>query len=312
MRFVFSLIAEYPQSGIDPGNAFLFIPALHEVASARCKRSSLYGTWIRKGFLMLPIRAFTKLRFVLLACSSLSLPRLVDAASIYLEAETGTIADVQLTNSTTGPGWNLVNDLEASAGTAIESVFDSANAPDGANDDIVTYDVTFPESGTYFLYARVGIPGVGGPDDEEYFRNDSFFVPSSFSNFQYPTFAEAVRALNFGNETTDKTRGTNSILDSYGWVGITQPVTNNGGGIDNSNSNVILAGSNGPDPYIVPAAGTYTFQIGGREDGLLIDALVFSTENDLTIGLLDAIVPEPSPLLLLCCGVFTCLRRSKV
>ncbi|MEQ8836381.1 MAG: hypothetical protein RID07_06210 [Lacipirellulaceae bacterium] len=226
---------------------------------------------------MLRLRCDDVLKLSLLVGLSLSLAQFSHATTIYFEAESGTVADVQLTNTTTGPGWNEISDVDAFGGTAIESVFDTADAPNGANDDTVTYDVTFPESGTYFLYARIGIPSIGGPDDEEYFRNDSFFVPSSFATFQYPTFAEAVRALNFGSQTADKTRGSNSVLDTFGWVGITQPATNNGGGIDNSSNDVILAGSNGPDPYVVPAAGTYTFQIGGREDGLLLDAFVFST-----------------------------------
>jgi len=49
--------------------------------------------------------------------------------------------------------------------------------------------------------------------------------------------------------------------------------------------------------------GKETFVVGNREDGLHIDAFVFSTDADLTTSELDALVPEPSALLLGVAGV---------
>ncbi len=126
---------------------------------------------------------------------------------------------------------------------------------------VASYNVTFPEAGTYDVYARLRIGPLGASDD-------SFFYGSGFGSKSVTAAGDWI------------TVNTLSVPAGYVWVNLSE-----------------YAGSDGEPgvTFTVPSPGTQTFQIGARENGLLIDALAFGTSTQtFTDAELDATVVAPS------------------
>lgn len=147
------------------------------------------------------------------------------------------------------------------------------NPGDASN--IITYQVTFQDSGVYDFYVRLWV-GPNGFDD------DSFFYGNGFGE-KDPTTDEDwhfVNGLGSGGFAD-----SSSVIDGPGpfgvevwkWVNLTK----NG-----------YQGSPG-DPFTTSLDSlTNTFQIGGREDGLYIDKIAFGKSNlFFTVGALDNELP---------------------
>ncbi|MGA2241987.1 MAG: hypothetical protein ABSH11_08090 [Verrucomicrobiota bacterium] len=178
-------------------------------------------------------------------------------ASVKLEAE----------SSTRGADYAIGND---GVTQYIYPTSTSTAGNPGSAARVVTFTVTFPEAGTYNLYARVRV-GSGAAND------DSFFYGNGFGSKSPTSDADWILCNN---------------LTTPGFTGASNVVT--GGGTAGSQvwKWINLSAFNGgetPITFAVTAGSlTQTFQVGAREDGLYLDAFVFGTANyTFTVADLD-------------------------
>ncbi len=144
---------------------------------------------------------------------------------------------------------------------------------------VATYQVTFPDSGTYALYARVRV-GPGG------YNSDSFFYGSRFGILNDTASADWV--LINGLASAGFTDSANVVSGPgtagtgvWKWVNVT----------DNT-----YQGSPGDSFYVSEDSLTRTFQIATREFGLDIDQFAFAKTNlEFTVYDLDNDLPGTTP-----------------
>jgi hypothetical protein len=185
----------------------------------------------------------------------LGLAGLSNAAVIGFQAESGTLgADFDPPQI----------DPLALGGQYITIETTAGGGSPGSENRIATYTVTFPEAGTYTFYARLLVEDQlnpqGAPD------NDSMFYARGFGTKTANSNADWVQCNGLDMNP----------FDEYGWFNLTEAVGYGAAGIS----------------FEVPAGElTQTFQVGAREDGLRMDAFVFSTTS-LTDEQLDAAVPQ--------------------
>jgi hypothetical protein len=166
----------------------------------------------------------------------------------------------------------LVNDPLASGGRAVDFVPPSLTAkPAGSPGRLLSYQVNLPFAGDYALYMRARVADAAGG-----YSTDSLFIGQTLG--ANPDFYRINNIFNLGA----------AAADNYLWYNLnTEGEVQTGGGIavDNNSNNT------GPANnllYSVPAPGTQTFVIGGRETGLDVDAFAFSDALGLTSAQLDA------------------------
>ena len=128
----------------------------------------------------------------------------------------------------------------------------------GDTSRMVTYQITFQDSGSYNFFVRLRV-GPNGFDDDSFFYGNGFGEKNAATNSDWIF----INGLGSGGFTD-----TSAFVDGPGpmgsnvwkWVNLTK----NG-----------YQGSPG-NPFIVSLDNlTHTFQIGGREDGLSIDKFAF-------------------------------------
>ncbi len=170
---------------------------------------------------------------------------------IIVEAEDGTV----------GSDFLIETDAADASLTYVTINTDAAAANATTNpataDRVISYQVTFPDSGTSSLYARINV----GPDN---FNDDSFFQGNSFGEKDPAIdsdwlFINGLAAAGFsdGEDIVREAGGIGSNV--WKWVNLSENAYPTAG-----------------VKFIVDEAGsTYTFQIGGREDGLKIDKFAF-------------------------------------
>ena len=207
------------------------------------------------------------------------------AALIGFEAESGAAT----VTSTIHDGFQpILSDPLASGGQYITTENRvPAPAPGAFPSDLrytATYNVLFSEAGDYDLYARLQVE-VGNADD-------SFFYGRIFDTPD-PTSDTDNAWININDLVTKGPVG------EYIWVNLSEHT-----GVA-SDAGTVFTGV---------TAGPQEFWIGGREDGLRIDAFAFGTaDQTFTNDQLDAsLVPEPSifgMLLLSSMGALTMRRR---
>ncbi len=134
----------------------------------------------------------------------------------------------------------------------------------GSDARVASYSITFPEADTYQLYARVYV-GSDGYNDDSFFTAKTFGIKSS---------------------TTDTDWDMINGLAGGGFTAGQDIVTSSGGG----GGTLVWKWFKWDTLFTVSEGGlTQTFQIGGREDGLYIDKLVFGpSDTALTVGNLDS------------------------
>ena len=201
------------------------------------------------------------------------------AASVLVQAESFTNAG--------GAGFVSLLDPTASGGRYATTLGDNTAATPS---DLGSFQVSFAESGTYTLYLRALAEGDAAAQG----GNDSFFIPATFG--AAPTFPERINDIQ--NTTPDP-------VPQYSWINIfTKQGLEFGGAV---------TGGGTSGQYTVGAPGVQTFVIGGRENGLRLDAFVFSTEANLTAAQLNTIagVPEPTSVLLGAMGLLGLASRRR-
>jgi hypothetical protein len=216
--------------------------------------------------LMSCLKPFRNISPLTVVAAIISVSNAAYAASVKIEAESGML------------GANFA-DTNISGAHCITITTDSTAQNPGSADRVATYSVTFPEAGTYELYARVYV-GPGGADD------DSFFYGNGFGS---------------KSPTSDTDWITSNNHNSSGYTGASDVVTNNGSAGGQVWKWVNLSeysnGGETPMTFVVPAGNlAQTFQIGARENGFAIDALLFGTSGYLfTVADLDAGGPGNPP-----------------
>ncbi|MDW7980321.1 MAG: BNR-4 repeat-containing protein [Verrucomicrobiales bacterium] len=146
-------------------------------------------------------------------------------------------------------------------------------------DRVVTYSVTFPEPGTYDLYARVRVGPLAWSNDSFLFGNG--FGTKSATNAAHWVLANNLASAGYTNATD--VVGDDGVVGvlTWKWVNVSE-FTNSGGA---------------RITFTVPEGQlTQTFQVGTREYGLWIDAFVFGTSDyTFTVAELDAGGPGTPP-----------------
>lgn len=161
---------------------------------------------------------------------------------------------VQAESGILGSDFRIVDTLGARAVT-VKTNLTTLNP--GNNNRVITYEVTFPDSGIYDLYARIMV-GKNTFDDDSYFYANGFGTKNPANN------ADWIRANGLA------ILGYTSSLDLVGGAGIAA------NGVWKWINLSMYYGDATPISFHVEQGSlTQTFQIGGRETGLYIDKLVF-------------------------------------
>lgn len=185
---------------------------------------------------------------------------------IIVEAESGNVgSDFQVTTDAGNSNLTYVT-IKTDAAAA-----GATNFP-AKLDRTISYQVTFPDSGTYNLYARINV----GPDT---FNDDSFFYGKTFGQ-KDPTvdtlwnMVNGLAAGGFSNASDVVREIGGAGSNVWKWVCITGNTFNSVGA-----------------KFVVPEGGTtFTFHVAGRENGLFIDkfafgkSIVFYTVDNLDKG----------------------------
>jgi endo-1,4-beta-xylanase len=162
---------------------------------------------------------------------------------------------VQAESGTLGSDIRTVDTLGARAVITKADLINSLN-PGSAN-RVITFQVTFPDSGTYDLYARV-LVGPGA------FSDDSYFYANGFGSKNVTTDADWIRA---------------NGLAAVGYSSSTDVVDGGGSASSKIWKWIDMSKFTGDAPAIKfrveRGALTQTFQIGTRETGLYFDKFVF-------------------------------------
>ena len=127
---------------------------------------------------------------------------------------------------------------------------------------LVTYQVTFVDSGYYDMFVHLRV-GAGG------FNDDSFFYPRGFGKKDDTASVDWVFVNGLGtagfSDSAAIVYGTGTVgTQVWKWVNV---------------SNNTYSGAPGDSFYVSLDSLTKTFQIGSREDGLDIDKIAFGKSN---------------------------------
>jgi len=220
-----------------------------------CKKSKIH----RKGQRTCPSDLLVsrhRLIYLVSLCLVLGLAGSSKAAVIGFQAESGTL----------GAHFDPpIIDPNALGGRYITIESDGAGGTPGHENRIATYTVTFPEAGTYDLYARLYIDTAieGAADCDSMFYGNGFGTKTA-NDVDDWTFCNGLDA---------------NPSDEWFWINLSEDTGQWG-----------EAGVS----FTVPAGElTQTLQVGAREDYLRMDAFVFATATGTFYDReLDAAVPQ--------------------
>jgi endo-1,4-beta-xylanase len=167
------------------------------------------------------------------------------ANSVSFEAESGTL----------GSNFRKVDSLGTTLVTISTDVVNSYN-PGNAN-RVITYQVTFPDTGTYDLYARIYV-GPNGYNDDSYFYANGFGTKDPASNSDW-IMCNGLDPVGYSLSTAVVNGAGGAQIQVWKWLDCS-----------------LFNGGSAPIKFKVGVDSlTQTFQIGGRENGLCIDKFVF-------------------------------------
>lgn len=184
------------------------------------------------------------------------------AAFVAFEAESGAL----------GADWAVSNSTSPAYITILSNY--AGNNPSNAT-RVASYSITFPEPGTYQLYARLRV-GAGGFNDDSLFFAKTFGVKSPTTDSDW-NLLNGLAGVGFTNSTSVVTGGGTAGSGVWKWINVSQNLGQYG--------------------FVVAAGNlTQTFQIGAREDGLDLDRFVFGTADyTFTVADLDTGRPGTPP-----------------
>ena len=156
----------------------------------------------------------------------------------------------------------------------------NATSSPGTSDKVLTFTITFPEAGSYELYARLRV-GAGG------FNDDSFFFGKTFGTLA------ANNADSWASVNGLAASGYNNDNDIVGYQGSTGTQAWKWLNISEFFNNASPTTFNIAEPNT-----TMTFQIGSREDGLDLDKFVFCrADYQYSVKNLNLLEPGSNPTL---------------
>lgn len=140
----------------------------------------------------------------------------------------------------------------------------------GTDARVITFEVTFPDTGSYNLFVRMRI-GSGNFDDDSFFYGNGFGVKNSANDTDW-VMVNGLAAAGFSGE--DEIVHEAGGLGSGVWKWV------------NLSTNAYQSGAT--HTFVVDGELTQTFQIGAREDGMDIDKIAFGKSwLYYTVGNLD-------------------------
>ena len=150
----------------------------------------------------------------------------------------------------------------------------------GDTSRMATYQVTFADSGWYNLFVRLNV-GADNFNDDSFFYGRGFGTKSDTASADW-VFINGLAGAGFA-DSTDYVDGPGTLGSSvWKWVNVSK--------------NTYQSGI-GDSFYVSPDSLTKTFQIGSREDGLLIDKIAFGKTNlYYTVKELDQGLPGDSEM----------------
>jgi endo-1,4-beta-xylanase len=192
----------------------------------------------------------------------------IDAAEkpVTVEAESGKL----------GSSWGVLHDATNNLDYISTKVnYNGSTASPGDTSRIATYQVTFPDSGYYNLFARVRV-GPNGFNDDSFFYGSRFGVMNDTAGTDW-VFVNGLAAGGF-SDSIDIVDGPGSLgTGVWKWANVSKNT---------------YSGVPADSFYVSKDSLTRTFQIGSREDGLDIDKLAFGKSNLLyTVQDLDKGLP---------------------
>lgn len=130
--------------------------------------------------------------------------------------------------------------------------------PGGDTSRVITYNVTFPDSGSYNLFARVRV-GSGGFDDDSFMYGNGFGIKDDTASADW-VVANGFSSGGFTDASAYVDAAGSASTGVWKWLNLTK------------NAYQMTAGQ----PFVVGTDSlTQTFQICGRENGLDIDKFAF-------------------------------------
>jgi endo-1,4-beta-xylanase len=170
-------------------------------------------------------------------------------APVTFEAESGVL----------GSNFNTAVNDGVNAITISTDLINSYNP--GSPDRVATYEITFPEAGTYDLYGRINV-GAGTFNDDSYFIGNGFGAKDAALDADWVmTNGLAAAGYTLVTSIVDGVGGAGSSV--WKWVNFSEFL----------NNAIPVTFS------VADGALTQTFQIGAREDGLSFDKFVFGKSD---------------------------------
>jgi endo-1,4-beta-xylanase len=162
---------------------------------------------------------------------------------------------VQAESGTLGSDFRIVDTLAVTSVTITTNTVNSMNP--GNDNRVITYQVTFPDSGTYDLYAHV-LVGKNMFDDDSYFYANGFGSNDATVDGDW-IIANGLADVGYTDTLNVVDGGGSASSGEWKWIDMSKF---NGGAT--------------PITFRVELGSlTQTFQIGARENGLYIDKFVF-------------------------------------
>jgi len=176
---------------------------------------------------------------------------------LVVEAESGDIGDEWTTASDEADG----SSSYVTISTDVDETTGTAGKPGEGR--IISYELTFPDTGSYDLFARVYVGA-------ETFNDDSWFIPQGFGE-KHPDstsqwlVSNGLAAAGF-NQPNDVVRQAGGLGEGvWKWVNFSK------NGYQSAPADTFMISD--PDSLV------RTFQIGAREDGLRIDKIAFGLSS---------------------------------
>lgn len=192
-----------------------------------------------------------KILFVplLFLCLTLSQNTAAQELPVVIEAEDGIL----------GADFRVVDTLGIRAVTVKSNVVNSYNP--GSDERVITFEVTFPDTGTYHLFAHI-LTGPNTFDDDSYFYGNGFGLKSSTTNADWIR-ANGLAGVGY-SVITDLVYGAGSAQSGvWKWLNMSR-----------------YMGDATPVSFRIDEGSlTRTFQIGARENGFYIDKLIFGRKG---------------------------------